>query len=105
MMDPETVQMLQRLPDDLRARAWMWVASDSGALTRLGETWHKAVYVRPFDDGVDKQVYSGAVYDRVTRQHIMRVSTLNDRSASWHDTRRDAIRRMRDIDAKRRRMR
>ena len=103
-MQARTVQMLQTLPDDLVERGWQLSEAESELLT-----WeiprHKAVYVRPFDDRLDFEALHSAVYDKVTRQQIVRVSTLSDQSASWDEARQDAIRRMRETDAKRRRRR
>ncbi len=103
-MDAESVQMLRTLPDDLRERGWQMSEAESELLT-----WeiprHRAVYVRPVDGRLDIHSPHAVAYDKVTRQQIVRVSTLSDQSASWHDARRDAIRRMRDADARRRRKR
>ena len=100
-MDDETVRMLEDLPADLLARGWRFVPLDSrAAQTAL---WHRAVYHRPFDDQLDTEKNAAAaIYDKVTRHQIVRVSTSSDHSLTWGDARRDAIQRMRTADAKRR---
>ncbi len=100
-MDDETVRMLEDLPPDLRERGWEFVPSASRAAQSA--PWHRAVYQRPFDDRLDSESEYAATYDRLTRQRTVRVSTSSDRSPSWEDARRDAIRRMHEADAKRRR--
>ncbi len=103
-MQARTVQMLQTLPPDLVERGWQLSVSESEVLT-----WetprYKAVYVRPFDDRLDRENPSSATFDPRTRQQVVRVSTLKDYSPSWHAAHRDAIRRMREADARRRRKR
>ncbi len=100
-MDTETVRMLEDLPADLLERGWEFVPSESRASNI--SSWHRAVNARPFDDRLDSESDYAAAYDRLTRQRIVRVSTVSDHSPSWHDARRDAIRRMRTADARRRR--
>ena len=77
-MDDETVRMLTHLPADLRIRGWQFVP----AVSRASESssWHRAVYRRPFDDRVDTGNEYAAVYDRLNRQHIVRVSTVSEHS-------------------------
>lgn len=96
---------IRSTPDDLIERGWKLSEAEAELLHRVGGTWHKAVYIRPVDDGLDIASLGSAAYDKVTRQPIVRVSTLKDRSESWRDARRDAIRRMQEADAKRRRKR
>lgn len=100
-IDEDTARLLGDLPKDLLERGWrlsaseVWVAKET--------PWYRAVYVRPYDDHRDHQPVHAATYDKQTRQRILRVSTHVDRSPSWHAARRDAIRRMREADARRRR--
>ncbi len=107
MMDAETVQLLQELPADLRERGWHLSAAESAESEVL--PWesvrYKAVYSRPFDSRLDTEAIQSAAYDPRTRQHVVRVSTLKDCSPSWHDAHQDAIQRMREADARRRRRR
>ncbi len=100
-MDDETVRMLKDLPADLLERGWTFVPSESRAAKVV--SWHRAVYHRPFDDRLDRERDASATYDKQTRHQIVRVSTSSDHSPSWPDARRDAIRRMRMADARRRR--
>ncbi len=103
-MQARTVRMLQTLPPDLVERSWQLAVSESRLVT--GETpRYTAVYVRPFEGRLDHENPSSATFDPRTRQQVVRVSTLKDYSPSWHAARRDAIRRMRAADAKRRRRR
>ncbi len=104
-VDAETVQMLQSFPADLRERGWALVIAESRVMGSVDGPRYRAVYVRPFVDRLDLERGSAATYDPQTRQRIFRVSTLNDQSASWHDARQDAIRRMREAEAKYRRKR
>jgi regulator of extracellular matrix RemA (YlzA/DUF370 family) len=99
-MDDETVRMLEDLPADLIERGWTFVPSESRAAKVV--SWHRAVYHRPFDDRRDSERGASAIYDKLTRHQIVRVSTHNDHSPSWDDARRDAIQRMREEDGKRR---
>ncbi len=100
-MDDETVRMLEDLPADLIERGWTFVPSESRAAHMV--SWHRAVYHRPFDDRRDSERGAAATYDKRTRHQIVRVSTSSDHSPSWHDARRDAIRRMHEADARHRR--
>jgi len=99
-MDAETELLLRTLPDDLRERGWQLAES---ARIDSEPPRYKAIYVRAVDGRLDRGDASTSVYDRQTRQAVVRVSTLNDQSLTWHATREDAIRRMREADAKRRR--
>ncbi len=99
-MAATTLAMREDLPADLRLRGWALSRVDSRAAKTA--PWCRAVYVRPFVTGIDREPITAAVYDRATRHRIVRISTHNDRSPSWRDARRDAIRRMREADAKRR---
>ncbi len=99
-MDDTTLAMLDDLPTDLQDRGWALSRADSAAAKTA--PWCRAVYVRPFDDRCDNQPVTAATYDRQTRRRILRVSTHLDRSPNWQAARRDAIRRMREADAKRR---
>ncbi|HEV2066668.1 MAG TPA: hypothetical protein VGR08_07520 [Thermomicrobiales bacterium] len=101
-MQARTVQMLQTLSVDLVERGWQVVVAASGLVQSADGPRYRAVYVQPFDDRLDGENPHSGTYDRRTRQHIMRVSTLKDHSPSWRDAHRDAIRRMREADAKRR---
>lgn len=82
MIDDATVQLLQDLPADLLERGWQLSVSESEVLT-----WetprHKAVYSRPFVDRLDRLGMSWPVYDKRTRQQIVRISTHQDRSPTW----------------------
>ena len=104
-MQARTVQMLQTLPPDLVGRGWQLVVAESGVLQWVDGPRYRAVYVRPVDSRLDLQLFHSATFDPHTRQHIVRVSTLKDQSPSWQHARRDAIRRMREADARRRRKR
>ncbi len=104
-VDAETVQMLQELPTDLQVRGWTVVVAETRVIESVNGFQFRAVYSRPFVDAIDKERGSSATYDPRTRQHIVRVSTLKDQSPSWHDAHQDAIQRMREADAKRRRRR
>ncbi len=104
-MDEATVQLLQTLPPDLVERGWQLVVSESGVFQLADGPRYHAVYVRPFDDRRDTENHNAATYDHRTRQHIVRISTQRDHSGSWRDAHRDAIRRMREADARRRRSR
>jgi len=104
MMDAETVQLLQELPDDLRERGWCLSVSESRALKGESPRF-AAVYSRPVDGRLDLENFHLATYDKRTRQQVVRISTLKDASSSWHDAQQDGIRRMRAADAKRRRKR
>jgi len=102
MIDHDTVQLLQELPDDLRERGWRLSVSESRALK--GESpRYAAVYSRPVDGRLDLENLHLATYDKQTRQQIVRVSTYQDHSPTWEAAHRDGIRRMREADAKRRR--
>jgi len=104
MMDAETVQLLEELPDDLRERGWQLSRADSGVEGRTMPTpWYRAVFVRPFVDHLDTPGTSWPVYDKRTRHRIVRISTYQDRSPTWEAARLDAIRRMREADARYRR--
>ena len=98
-----TVQLLQDLPADLRERGWQLSEVESRVIPSANGPCYRSIYVRPFDGRLDLQVLHSAAFDPHTRQRIMRISTLKDCSPSWHAARRDAIRRMREADAKRRR--
>lgn len=104
-MQARTVQMLQTLPDDFRERGWTLVVADSGVIHSADGSRYRAIYSRPFDPALDAESLQWVAYDKVTRQQIVRISTLKGQSGSWRAARRDAIRRMREADAKRRRTR
>ena len=104
-MQARTVQMLQTLPPDLVERGWQLVVAESGVLQWVDGPRYRAVYSRPFDDRLDREQPQAAVYDYRTRLRIVRVSTLKYHSPSWQHARRDAIRRLREADARRRRKR
>ncbi len=95
-MDANTVRLLEDLPDDLRARGWVFVPQES-KITRTRTTLdHIAVYVRPYHSPVDHlgtaiTVRGGQVY----------VATSHTRSESWEAARQAAIDQMRAIDAPR----
>lgn len=97
--DAKTMQLLGELPADLRDRGWALSPADSRRQGTQTTPWYRAVYVRPFADRLDRSGGSWPIYDRRTRDRIVRISTFQDRSASWEDARRDAIRRMRALDA------
>lgn len=99
-MDDETLQMLRDLPGDLKGRGWELSLPDSRVQSTQAMSWCKAVYIRLFDDRLDSLRGTWAIYDRQSRQRIMRVSTHQDRSASWDDALQDAIRRMREVDVR-----
>ena len=101
----QTVELLQTLPTDLVERGWQLVVAESRVVQSADGPRYRAVYSRPFDDRLDREQPQAAVYDYRTRLRIVRVSTLRDHSPSWQDARQDAIRRMREADAKRRRKR
>jgi len=101
MIDRDTVQLLGDLPADLVARGWAFLESESGRVKSAPR--YRAVHSRPYDDHRDHQPVIGAVYDKWTRQRILRVATYQDRSPNREAAREDAIRRMREADAKRRR--
>ncbi len=103
--DAETVQMLQELPADLQARGWTVVVAETRMVQSTNRVQYRAIYSRPFDERLDTEAFTSAAYDPRTRQHIVRVSTLKDQSPSWHDAHQDAIQRMREADARRRRRR
>ena len=93
-MPARTVQLLQTLPPDLRERGWtVLVPSTDGPR-------YRAVYVRPFVDHLDRLDMSWPLYDKRTRRQILRISTHQDRSPTWEDARQDAIRRVREVDAR-----
>ncbi len=104
-VDAETVQMLQTLPADLQARGWMLLVAETRVIESVNGFQVRAVYSRPFVEGIDKERGSSAIYDQRTRQQIFRISTLKDQSLSWDVARQDGIRRMREVDAKYRRRR
>ncbi len=105
--DAETVQLLQMLPADLQARGWMLLVAETRGIESVNGFQFRAVYSRPFDTFLDTDYGSGsgAIYDKTTRQRVVRISTLKDRSLSWQDAHQDGIRRMREADAKRHRRR
>ncbi len=98
-MDEATVQRLQDLPADLRERGWQLSLVESAVEGRT-PPWHRAVYSRLFVDRLDRHDRSWPVYDKRTRRQILRISTHQDRNPTWEDARQDAIRRMREVDAR-----
>ncbi len=105
VVDADAAQLLQDLPDDLLERGWAVVVTDSRVIQSADGPRYRVVYSRPFDDRLDTEAIQSAAYDPRTRQHVVRVSTLKDCSPSWHDAHQDAIQRMREADARRRRRR
>lgn len=103
-MDPAILWRLRDLPADLRARGWTFLGSESwtGVMLSTGRPWYRAVYCRPFDDCLDANSGTAPIYDRETRQRIVRISTSQDHSDSVEDALQDAIWRMRAADAHRR---
>ncbi len=97
-IDDDTIRLLGELPADLLERGW--VLSPSEVWVAKATPWHRAIYVRPYDDHRDDQPVTSATYDKQTRRRILRISTHLDRSPSWRDARQDAIRRLREVDAK-----
>ncbi len=99
-MDGDTLRMLQDLPSDLQERGWELVVSESGVLRWGAEPrYFKAVYMRAFDQGVDDEHRVAMVYRN--GRHCVRVSTNQLRSSSWDDAFQDAMKLMRQIDARR----
>jgi O-methyltransferase involved in polyketide biosynthesis len=92
-------QVLAQIPDDLKAIGWEWVHSESNAVTTMGSAWHKAVYVRPFEQGIDDEGAVTIVYQNDRRW--VRVSTAGNHSVSWDAAHEEAIELMREADAKR----
>lgn len=94
-MDLDAIRLLQELPDDLRYRGWRWEHSQSSVHKTLGSTWYVAVYMRPFERGVD--------HDQLAHHHkgawFVRVSTNQNRSQSWEQAYQEALGLMRDADA------
>ncbi len=92
-------QVLAQIPDDLKEMGWEWVHAESNPVTTMGSAWYKAVYVRPFEQGIDEE---GAVtiVHRNDRRWV-RVSTNQNRSVNWDAAHEEAIELMREDDAKR----
>lgn len=95
-MDPETVRVLEDLPDDLAMRGWALVSQEAKTYKTTTGTIHVAVYQRPYHSPVDHlgtaiTVRAGYVY----------VSTRDARSTSWDEAREAAIGQMRAIDGPR----
>jgi hypothetical protein len=93
-------QVLAQIPDDLKAIGWEWVHSESNAVTTMGSAWYKAVYVRPFEQGIDDEGAVTIVYQNDRRW--VRVSTAENHSVCWNAALEEAIELMREADAKRR---
>ena len=92
-------QVLAQIPDDLKAIGWEWVHSESNAVTTMSSSWYKAVYVRPFEQGIDNESVVTVVYQNDRRW--VRVSTNQMQSRSWDAAHQQAIELMRGADAKR----
>ena len=91
--------VLAQIPDDLVTMGWEWVRPESNAVTTMGSAWYKAVYVRPFDQGIDEEGAVTIVHQNDRRW--VRVSTNQNRSVSWDAAHEGAIELMREADAKR----
>lgn len=96
-MDGDTLQLLQNLPNDLRARGWTLVLSESNSVSWGGKRRYRVVYMRNFDPGVD-DTQSDAVFSRNGRK-VVRVSSRG--VAGWDAVLQDVIELMRGIDARR----
>ena len=92
-------QVLAQIPDDLKAIGWEWVQSESNAVSTMGSAWYMAVYVRPFEQGIDHEGAVTIVYQNDRRW--VRVSTNQMQSRSWDEAHQQAIEMMRAEDAKR----
>ena len=95
-MEPDTVRLLEDIPDELKARGWQLVPREAKVVKMMGATYHVAVYQRPYHAPVDHlgtaiTVRGGYVY----------VSTREARSTTWEEAREAAIEQMQAIDAPR----
>ncbi len=91
---------LGQIPDDLKAMGWEWVPSESHAVTTMGSTWYTAVYVRPFEQSIDREGVVTIVYQHDRRW--VQVSTAGTHHLSWEAAHEDAIALMREADTTRR---
>ncbi len=95
-MDIDVVRRLRDLPADLRRRGWTFSIPESNMLGWGSSPRYNAVYLRPFEPGID-DAHSVPVVRRNARD-VIRVST---RSATWEAAREDAIGLMRGFDGQR----
>jgi len=91
--------VLAQIPDDLAAMGWEWVRSESEPVTTMGSAWYKAVYVRPFEQGIDDEGVVTVVHQSDRRW--VRVSTAGNHSVSWDAAHEEALELMREADANR----
>lgn len=95
-MDVVPIRMLEELPPPLKIRGWRFVPKDSRSYGALATIWYIAVYVRPYEAGVDDERFA-----RPSRDECIRVSTHSSRSPSWVDAYHDAVQMMQEIDNRR----
>lgn len=96
-MDGYTLRMLRDLPNDLRARGWTLVPSESNSVTWGGVRRYRVVYMRHIEQGVDDE-QSAAVFSRDGHK-IVCVSSRS--TAGWDVVLQDAIESMRRFDERR----
>ena len=95
-MEPDTVRLLEDIPDELKARGWQLVPRETKVVKQKGASYHVAVYQRPYHSPVDHlgtalTVRAGYIY----------ISTQEARSTSWDEAKEAAIAQMQAIDAPR----
>ncbi len=95
-MDIDVLRRLRNLPTDLRLRGWTLSISESTVLRWGSSPRYNAVYMRPFEPGVEDK-HSVPVVRRNGRD-VIRVST---RSANWEAAMEEAIALMRGFDEQR----
>ena len=95
-MEPDTVRLLEDIPDELKARGWQLVPRETKVIKHMGASYHVAVYQRPYHAPADHlgtalTVRGGYIY----------ISTREARSTSWNEAKEAAIAQMQAIDAPR----
>lgn len=93
-MDTASREMMEKLPEHLKARGWRFVGEESRTHWECGATRHIAVYVRPYDPLIDHERLAVVLDGRVW------VSTRGRKSRGWIDAYRHAIEAMEFVDSK-----